>query len=139
MDQKLFLVSAGEVGFQYACDCRYGHGLEYYPTGTGNDGIEKTFSTEKCVFEAFDRDYVHLTGGVHCGKITGVYDHLLSFGKIIFDSVSVYFDESYALSGKLLHDEAFASEQACSEFLAEVRGKGGRWIAEQVFGTKKEK
>ena len=39
----------------------------------------------------------------------------------------------------MVFHEHYVFDACCNANHAVVRGKGGRWIAEQVFGTEKEK
>ena len=100
-----------------------GHGLEPYASRSGYDSVKDAFTAEKHIFHARHSLYVHITGGIHGCKVSGVDDDLLTRLKIVFHYVSVEFGKYNALTADLLHDEAFTAEETGSDLLTEMHGE----------------
>lgn len=99
------------------------HGLEPYASRSGYDSVKDAFTAEKHIFHARHSLYVHITGGIHGCKVSGVDDDLLTRLKIVFHYVSVEFGKYNALTADLLHDEAFTAEETGSNLLTEMHGE----------------
>ena len=56
----------------------YGHALQPDMAGTGDDGVEQSFTAEYHVLEAGNRLYVYVAGRRHGSEIAGIKDHALA-------------------------------------------------------------
>lgn len=110
----------GRIASGYIADR---HGLEPYASRSGYDSVKDAFTAEKHIFHARHSLYVHITGGIHGCKVSGVDDDLLTRLKIVFHYVSVEFGKYNALTADLLHDEAFTAEETGSDLLTEMHGE----------------
>ena len=88
----------------------------------GDDGVEDAFPAKKHIFYAGNSLDIHGTGGFHSSQITGIHDDLLTGLQVVFDNMTVKFQEYHPFSGKALHDKSLTAEESGTEaFLKENR------------------
>ena len=107
------------------------HGLQHDLARTGDDGVEKPLAAEEHVLDALDALNVNAAALAHHGKVACVDDEPFAGGKLMLNGGTVDLKKSQTASGELLHDEAFAAEEAGADlFLEEDRqlhaARGGK-------------
>jgi hypothetical protein len=89
---------------------------------TGDDGVEDTLPAKKHIFHTGNGLDIHGAGAFHSSQIAGIHNDLLTGLQVVFDNMTVKFQEYHPFSGKALHDKSLTAEESGTEaFLEENR------------------
>ena len=96
-----------------------GHGLQHDLSGAADVGVKQAFTAQENIFCSPDHFNINGAGAVHHGEVSRIHNHPLSRFQLVFHRGTVDFQKHRAVSGKFLHDEAFAAEEALSQSFLE--------------------